>query len=45
MDIRLARAQDSATTVCAKTYTTDTTVTVPTSNVPVADIFWTGTFH
>jgi len=45
VDIRLARAQDLATTVCAKTFTTDSTVTVPACNVQVADIFWTGTFH
>ena len=45
MGIRLARVCDSATTVCAKTFTTDITVTVPASNVPVADIFCTVNFH
>jgi len=43
--IRLARVYDAATTVCAKTFIADITVTVPGSNVPVADIFGTGTFH
>jgi hypothetical protein len=45
VDIRLTRVQDSATAVCAKTFTTDITVTVPASNVQVADIFRTGSFH
>ena len=36
---------DSATIVCTKIFTTDITVIVPASNVPVVDIFWTGTFH
>ena len=44
MGIRLARAQDS-TTVWVKTFTTYITVTVPASNVLVADIFGTVTFH
>ena len=45
MGIRLARGYDSATTVCAKNFTADITVKVSASNDPVADIFWTGTFH
>jgi hypothetical protein len=43
--IGLMRVYDSATTVCAKAFITYMKVAVPVTNVLVADVFGTGTFH
>ena len=43
--ICLVRAYASATTMCAKVFITDITVTLPAPNVIAADIFGTGIFH
>ena len=36
---------DSATTICAKTFTTCITVTVPIPNALAADVFGAGNYH
>jgi hypothetical protein len=41
----LARVNDLATTVFAKTFITYVTVTVPATNVLAVDVFGTGIFH
>lgn len=43
--IRLARVNDSATTVFSKTFITYVRVTVPATNVLAVDVFRTGIFH
>ena len=45
MDIFLARAYDSATTICAKAFITYNRVNVPVTNILAADVFNTGIFH
>jgi hypothetical protein len=43
--IRLVGTYDSATTICAKTFTTYVKVTVPAANVLVTDVFGTVLFR
>jgi hypothetical protein len=40
----LLKVDNSATTVCAKTFITHITVTVPAPNILAADVFGTGSF-
>jgi len=45
LSIRLARVNDSATTVFAKTFITYVRMTLPATNVLAFDVFGTGIFH
>lgn len=44
MGICLLKVDNSATTICAKTFITHITITVPAPDVLVADVFGTGIF-
>lgn len=44
MGIRLLMVDNSAITICAKTFITHITMTVPAPNVLAVDVFGTGIF-